>query len=170
MATTVILCGPAAEDNFSFEDLVDAECRVVQEMAHFYGVKEPATIKDLEKTYEIIYVFPVRTCIKAAGLWALDANVEVWTIRNINFGMEIPLLSEEVCQSLFEEYGLYDWSHNSQFMSGVPKLLFMPKEAEVLLGSCNCFPLVHPLLDIITAVQHSTEQAVLQETRPGRSK
>jgi len=163
----MIICGSAAEDNFSFEDLVDAECKVVQQMAKHYGLPEPATIKSLQEKYEIIYVYPVPTCIKAAALWALDSDVEVRIVRHISLGKEVPLLPEETCRSLCQDYGLNALSHNGP-LSAKTKLMFMPKEAEKL-GDC-LFPLAHPLLDIITAVQRSTEEAVLQEAGLGNSK
>ena len=41
----MILCGPAEEDNFSFEDLVEAEFDVVQRMAEHYRKPGPAASK-----------------------------------------------------------------------------------------------------------------------------
>lgn len=165
MSTNVIFCGPAAEDNFRFEDLVDAEFKVVQLMAKHYGKAVPATIKDLKDIYRVMYVAPFPTCIKAAGLWALDAEVDIWIHSNVNYGMKH--LKEEECKSLCDECGLRPNS-TIPLISSL-KLMFMPEEARTLVSRDSvCFTLTHSILDIAAAVQKAAEEAAIQAVNKAR--
>ena len=166
MSTNVILfCGPAAEDTYSFEDLVDAEFKVVQRIARHYGKAEPATIKDLKDIYKAMYVAPFRTCIKAAGLWALDAEVDSLIHSSVNYG--IKHLTREECESLCNECGLMP---NSTLPSlPKPHLMFMPEEAKTLVGHESvCFTLTPSLLDIVAEVQRATEEAAFEVANKAR--
>lgn len=160
----ILFCGHAAEDNYSFEDLVDAEFRVVQRIARHCGKAEPTTIKDLKDLYAAIYVAPFPTCIKAAGLWALDAEVDSWIYSNVDYGSK--QLTREECKSLCDEWGLRP---NSTLPKPGSRLMFMPEEARGIAGDQSvCFTLAPSLLDIVTEVQKATQEAVIEAVNRAR--
>lgn len=157
----MILCGPAEEDNFSFEDLVEAEFDVVQRMAEHYRKPGPATVQSFRDMYRLIYVAPFTSCIKAAALWALDSGTEVLISMGINYDNK-PKLSEDACQRLCEEYCLnarFDYSGGFQQHS---RVMFMPEELQGLCSAENLFQLINKTLEMVKNAQRTTEEAVWQ--------